>query len=211
MTGNQALFSNVHHLKGNMDDYRLQTEVLAIRQSIEVDKIAQELRYCLSEENIADCLTKISRTSHLLMNVIKTGVFNPPDGTTVRDSTMNAVRTWGQLMQAEAQVKTTNKSRDKKSEKPDQPENTSKQSVQLKNNKTDGQSKIVKQKPMIVRSLPSQQQFLGLNICQTPCLMNNTLCMFLINVTYNLYGQPISGLIFILFLRNLVSLQSMSI
>ena len=40
---------------------------------------------------------------------------------------------------------------------------------------------------MIVRSLPSQQQFLGLNICQTPCLMNNTLCMFLINVTYNLY------------------------
>ena len=144
MTGNQALFSNVHHLKGNMDDYRLQTKVLAIRQSIEVDKIAQELRYCLSEENIADCLTKISRTSHLLMNVIKTGVFNPPDGTTVRDSTMNAVRTWGQLMQAEAQVKTTNKSRDKKSEKPDQPENTSKQSDQLKNNKTDGQSKIVK-------------------------------------------------------------------
>ena len=191
MTGNQALFSNVHHLKGNMDDYRLQTEVLAIRQSIEVDKIAQELRYCLSEENIADCLTKISRTTHLLMNVIKTGVFNPPDGTTVRDSTMNAVRTWGQLAQAEAQVKTTNKSRDKKSEKPDQPENTSKQSDQLKNNKTDGQSKIVKQKPMIVRSLPSQQQFLGLNICQTPCLMNNTLCMFLINVTYNFYGQRI--------------------
>ena len=113
MTDNQALFSNVHHLKGNTDDYRLQTEVLAIRQSIEVDKIAQELRYCLSEENIADCLTKISRTSHLLMNVIKTGVFNPPDGTTVRDSTMNAVRTWGQLMQAEAQVKTTNKSSDK--------------------------------------------------------------------------------------------------
>ena len=144
MTDNQALFSNVHHLKGNMDDYRLQTKVLAIRQSIEVDKIAQELRYCLSEENIADCLTKISRTSHLLMNVIKTGVFNPPDGTTVRDSTMNAVHTWGQLMQAEAQVKTTNKSRDKKSEKPDQPENTSKQSDQLKNNKTDGQSKIVK-------------------------------------------------------------------
>ena len=63
------------------------------------------------------------------MNVIKTGVFNPPDGTTVRDSTMNAVCTWGQLMQAEAQVKTTNKSRDKESEKPDQPENTSKQSV----------------------------------------------------------------------------------
>ena len=76
MTDNQALFSNVHHLKGNMDDYCLQTEVLAIRQSIEVDKIAQELRYCLSEENIADCLTKISRTTHLLMNVIKSGVFN---------------------------------------------------------------------------------------------------------------------------------------
>ena len=156
MTDKQALFSNVHHLKGNMDDFRLQTEVLAIRQSIEVDKIAQELRYCLSEENIADCLTKISRTSHLLMNVIKTGVFNPPGGTTVRDSTMNAVRTWGQLMLAEAQVKTTNKSRDKKSEKPDQ-------------------SEIVKQKTMITRSLPSQQQFLGLNIFQTPCLRNNTL------------------------------------
>ena len=59
MTDNQALFSNVHHLKGNMDDYRLQTKVLAIRQSIEVDKIAQELRYCLSEENIADCLTQL--------------------------------------------------------------------------------------------------------------------------------------------------------
>ena len=36
MTDNQALFSNVHHLKGNMDDYCLQTKVLAIRQSIEV-------------------------------------------------------------------------------------------------------------------------------------------------------------------------------
>ena len=64
MTDNQALFSNVHHLKGNMDDYRLQTEVLAIRQSIEVDKIAQELRYCLSEENIADENQQNKPSSH---------------------------------------------------------------------------------------------------------------------------------------------------
>ena len=31
MTGNQALFSNVHHLKGNMDDHRrISSEILAM-------------------------------------------------------------------------------------------------------------------------------------------------------------------------------------
>ena len=68
ITDNHALFSNVHHLKSNTDDYRLQTEVLSIRQSIEDDKIAQELRCCLSDENIADGLTKAEGKSKTILS-----------------------------------------------------------------------------------------------------------------------------------------------
>ena len=71
---------------------------------------------CLSEENIADPLTKSSKSAHLLMSIVRTGSFNLPGGTSVRERTMNAVRTWSQFMQAEAQVKTANKSEDKNAE-----------------------------------------------------------------------------------------------
>ena len=104
ITDNQSLFSNVHHLKANTEDYRLQTDVLAIRQSIEVDKTVQELRYCHSEENIADCLTKTTKSGYLLLNLVRNGVFDVPGGTQVRDSTMLSVRTWNQLVNAEKQA-----------------------------------------------------------------------------------------------------------
>ena len=105
MTDNQALYSNIHHLKSNTEDFRLQSDIISIRQSIENDKIVQELRYCHSEENISDCLTKVTKNGIMLLNIVRTGIFNPPGGTIVRDSTMLAVRTWNQLIQAEAQTK----------------------------------------------------------------------------------------------------------
>ena len=45
----------------------------------------------------------------MLLNVIKTGMYIPTGGTEARDSTMLAVKTWAQLMQAEAQIKQKNK------------------------------------------------------------------------------------------------------
>ena len=175
MTDNQSLFSNVHHLKSNTDDYRLQTDVLSIRQSIEVDKIAQELRYCMSEENIADSLTKSSKSSHLLMSIVRTGVFNLPGGTSVREGTMNAVRTWSQLMQAEAQVKSANKSGDKKAENSKVPTVSSKTLIvkQLEEEvvkNPEAQKQRTKNKENFVKS----QQFLEPDTVKTPCPRNNT-------------------------------------
>ena len=38
LTDNQALFSNIHHLTYNMEDFRLQSDILELRQSIEQEK-----------------------------------------------------------------------------------------------------------------------------------------------------------------------------
>ena len=115
MTDNQALYSNIHHLKSNTEDFRLQSDIISIRQSIENDKIVQELRYCHSEENISDCLTKVTKNGIMLLNIVRTGIFNPPGGTIVRDSTMLAVRTWNQLIQAEAKSEVQAKNQEKSS------------------------------------------------------------------------------------------------
>ena len=202
MTDNHALFSNVHHLKSNTDDYRLQTDVLSIRQSIEKDKIAQELRCCQSEENISDCLTKTTKSGILLQNILRTGMYSLPGGTDVRDSTMLAVRTWGQLMQAEkVQIKATNLSENKKGENSasksinsktfyiqQSEENKIKQLEQFKESKIK-QSEVhqnmmirkpdmskqetkKKRQPEIQNPVRSQKS-VGLNFFKTPCPGNN--------------------------------------
>ena len=101
-TDNQTVYSNVHHLKTNTDDYRLQTNIISIRQCIEEDKIAQELRYCCSDENISDCLTKQTKSGDMLLNIVRHGIYDPPGGTVVRDSSKLAVRSWNELQHAEA-------------------------------------------------------------------------------------------------------------
>ena len=103
LTDNQALFSNLHHIKANSDDYRLQSDIIELRQSIEEEKTVQEIRYVHSSENIADCLTKTTKSGHMLLQIVRTGQYDLPGGTRVRDSTMTAVRTWNQLMRAEQQ------------------------------------------------------------------------------------------------------------
>ena len=139
-TDNQILYSNVHHLKSNTEDYRMQSDILAIRQCIEDDKTAQELRYCHSEDNISDCLTKQTRSGVMLLNIVRTGLYDPPGGTDVRDSTKLAVRTWNQLVQAEARVEarveqTKGQEEDKKGQQSeDEPEAGDQNILQQKEN-----------------------------------------------------------------------------
>ena len=100
ITDCQDLFSNIHHLKSNTEDYRLQADIINIRQNIE-EKTVQEVRYCHTSQNIADSLTKASKSGEMLLSVIRSGYYEVPGGTEVRDSTKTAVRTWNQLMSAE--------------------------------------------------------------------------------------------------------------
>ena len=103
LTDNQGLFSNIHHLKSNVDDFRLHSDILELRQSIEQEKTVQEVRYVHSLLNIADALTKTTKTGVILLQLVQTGQYDLPGGTFVRDSTMSSVRTWNELMRVEQQ------------------------------------------------------------------------------------------------------------
>ena len=98
---NQGLFSNIHHLKSNVEDYRLQADILELRKSIEQEKTVQEVRYVHSSLNIADALTKTTKTGAMLLQLVQTGQYDLPGGTYVRDSTMTSVRTWNELIRKE--------------------------------------------------------------------------------------------------------------
>ena len=103
LTDNQGLFSNIHHLKSTSEDYRLHSDIIELRQSIEQEKTVQEVRYVHSSQNLADCLTKVTKSGHMLLQLVRTGQYDLPGGTRVRDTTMTNVRTWNQLMRVEQQ------------------------------------------------------------------------------------------------------------
>ena len=103
LTDNQGLFSNIHHLKSTSEDYRLHSDIIELRQSIKQEKTVQEVRYVHSSQNLADCLTKVTKSGHMLLQLVRTGQYDLPGGTRVRDTTMTNVRTWNQLMRVEQQ------------------------------------------------------------------------------------------------------------
>ena len=103
LTDHEGLFSNIHHLTANMKDFRLQSDILELRQSIEQEKTVQEVRYVHPSLNIADALTKSTKTGIMLLQLVQTGQYDLPGGTTVGNSTMPSAKTWPELMQVEQQ------------------------------------------------------------------------------------------------------------
>ena len=101
ITDNQDLFSCVHNLKP-CEDKRLLADIISIKQAIVDDKTITELRYVPADDMIADCLTKTGKLGDDLLNVVKTGVYQIPGGVHIRDSTRLNIKTWQQLMNAEA-------------------------------------------------------------------------------------------------------------
>ena len=101
---NQGLFSNIHYLKSNVEDFCLHTDIIALRQSIEQEKTVQEVRYVQSSTNLDNCLTKARKTGILLLQVVRSGQYDLPRGTRIRGSTMTPVRTWNDLTRVEAQA-----------------------------------------------------------------------------------------------------------
>ena len=103
LTDNQVLFTNIMHLKTNPEDFRLHSDIIELRQSIEQEKTVQEVRYVHSSQNLSDCLTKTTKSGHMLLHVVRTGQYELPGGTHIRDTTMSSVRTWNELMRSEEQ------------------------------------------------------------------------------------------------------------
>ena len=103
LTDNEGLFSNIHHLTANMEDFRLQSDILELRQSIEQEKTVQEVRYVHPSLNIADALTKATKTGIMLLQLVQTVQYDLPGGTTVGNSTTSSAKTWPELMQVEQQ------------------------------------------------------------------------------------------------------------
>ena len=101
LTDNQDLFSCVHNLKA-CEDKRLLADIISIKQAIAEDKTITELRYVPKEEMIADCLTKTGKLGDDLLKIVRTGVYQIPGGIHIRDSTRMNIKTWEQLMNAEA-------------------------------------------------------------------------------------------------------------
>ena len=104
ITDNHDLYTCIHNLT-SCEDKRLLDNILQIREAIYEDKVITEVRFCTSKENLADCLTKISRkTSQDLMTTLRTGSYTIPGGSTIRDSTQLSIKTWQQLVTAEKET-----------------------------------------------------------------------------------------------------------
>ena len=101
---NQDLFSCIHNLK-SCDDKRLLSDIISIRQSIHEDKTIAEVRFVPGNEMIADCLTKSTRYSADLMTILRTGFYQIPGGTALRDSTQLSIKTWQELVTEEGKAK----------------------------------------------------------------------------------------------------------
>ena len=101
LTNNQGLFSNIHHLKSTVDDFRLHSDILELRQSIEQEKTVQEVRYVHPSLNIADPLTKSTKTGAMLLQLIQTGQYDLPGGTVIKDLMMTSTGTWKDLIRVE--------------------------------------------------------------------------------------------------------------
>ena len=149
LTDNQGLFSNIHHLKCTSEDYRLHSDIIELRQSIEQEKTVQEVRYVHSSLNLADCLTKVTKSGFMLLQLVRTGWYDTPGGTNIRDSTMTSVRTWNELMRVEMQDPDLERS----SKSPVQPDSGS---------------------PVKSQENLSDVIFLGVATSETPPLTNNT-------------------------------------
>ena len=100
------LFSAVHNIK-NVADARLAADIISIKEAIQLDQTITELRFCHGSDMLADSLTKYKKLGNDLWNVMRTGSYSLPGGSHIRDSTKTAVKTWHQLMQAEAQAEVT--------------------------------------------------------------------------------------------------------
>ena len=100
LTDSHNLWSNIHHLKSSAD-HRMLGDIINIRQDIFDNNVIQEVRFCHGEQNIADSLTKVTKSGQALLNIARSGRYEVPGGTIVRDSTLTATRTYHQLMFAE--------------------------------------------------------------------------------------------------------------
>ena len=103
ITDSQNLFSAIHNLKG-VENRRTLADVINIKQAIFDDKTIQEPRFDTGKNNIADCLTKVTKNGDGLLEIIRTGIFNIPGGSTLRDSTQTSVGTWQELINAEKEA-----------------------------------------------------------------------------------------------------------
>ena len=104
ITDNQDLFSCIHNIK-SCENKRLLEDIIQIREAIHDDNVISEVRYASTFQNLSDCLTKVSKvSSQELMKALRTGSYNVPGGTAVRDSTKISVKTWQQLVTAEKEA-----------------------------------------------------------------------------------------------------------
>ena len=100
ITDSHNLWSNIHHLKSSAD-HRMLGDIINIRQDIFDNNVIQEVRFCHGDQNIADGLTKTTKSGQALLNIARNGRYEVPGGTIIRDSTLTATRTYHQLMFAE--------------------------------------------------------------------------------------------------------------
>ena len=83
LTSNQELLSNIRHIKS-----RVHSNILDI-----AEKMVQEVRYVRPSLNIAEVLTKTTKTRVTLQQLVQTGQYDLPGGFSVKDSTMTSVGT----------------------------------------------------------------------------------------------------------------------
>ena len=74
LTDHRKLFSNINQSPTTMEDFRLQSDILELRQSIVQEKTVQEVRFIHPSQNIAEPLTKATQASVRLLQLVQAGM-----------------------------------------------------------------------------------------------------------------------------------------
>ena len=76
---------------------------MGFRQSVKQKKSVQEVRQVHPALNTADVLTKSTKASNMSLQLVQTGQYDLPGGTTVENSAGLLAKTWLESMQTEQQ------------------------------------------------------------------------------------------------------------
>ena len=113
LTDHRKLFSNINQSPATIEDFRLQSDILELRQSIVQEKTVQEVRYIHPSQNIAEPLTKSTKASIMLLQLVQIGRYDLPGGTIIENSAEQLAKTWPELMPTEQQEGKSQEERDK--------------------------------------------------------------------------------------------------
>ena len=90
LSNNRELLSSIRRIKLNEEVRGEHLDILELKNNLEQEKVVQELRYVCPSFNVAEALTRTTKTEGTLQQLVQEGRYDLPGGYFVRTSTLTA-------------------------------------------------------------------------------------------------------------------------